>query len=128
MQAVVKIGSSQYLLEPGQEILVDHISRPEKSLVFTEVLLLVDGTTIQVGRPFVENARVTASLLQDFKGEKIRVAKFKAKSRYRKSVGFRPIYTRIKIDSIGTSVEPAVISQTKSVRKPRSHQPVETKA
>jgi large subunit ribosomal protein L21 len=128
MQAVVKIGTSQYLLEPGQEILVDHISRPEKTLVFTEVMLLVDGTNVQVGRPFVENASVTATPLNDFKGEKIRVAKFKAKSRYRKAVGFRPIYTRIKIDRIDTKVPTATTTEVKPVRKPRLRKSVDTKS
>lgn len=47
--------------------------------------------------------KVSAKVLADFKGEKIRVAKFKAKARYRRVIGFRPSLTRIQINSIGDS-------------------------
>jgi large subunit ribosomal protein L21 len=124
MKAVIKIGTSQYLVEPGQELLVDHITGPEKELIFNEVMLFIDGANIQVGKPYVANTRVLVTLLEDKKGEKIRVAKFKAKSRYRKVVGFRAIYSRIKVNSIETTPVSAVISPTKTVRKPRAKKTV----
>ncbi len=102
MQAVVKIGGSQYLVSPGQEILVDHLTSPAKQLTFLEVLLTIDGKDVRVGQPFLPGLAVTATLMANVKGEKIRVAKFKAKSRYRKAVGFRPLYSRIKIESVGS--------------------------
>lgn len=124
MQAVIQIGSTQYFVEPGKELLVDHLSQPDKTLVFDKVLLIIDGDTVQIGQPYVKGTSVTAEPIGDFKGEKIRVAKFKAKSRYRKSVGFRAIYTRIKINSIGAVLETPVKSEAKTVRKVRSKKTV----
>lgn len=80
MQAIVKIGSSQYIVEPGQEILADRGK--------IDAVLFPDG------------AKVTVKDLGKIKGKKIRVAKFKAKSRYRKVRGFKPVYHKIKIEKI----------------------------
>lgn len=124
MQAVIKIGSTQYLVEPGQDVLVDHLTKPEKSLVFSEVLLLIDGNKVQVGKPFIPDARVKATMFGDQKGEKIRVAKFKAKSRYRKAVGFRAVYSRIKIDTIEVSPLSPADAGVKPVKKTRQKKAV----
>ena len=93
MQAIVKIGSSQYLVEPGQKYLVD---RPQVD----QVLLVIDGDKVLVGQPQVTGAEVIIKDLGEVKGDKIRVSKFKAKSRYKKTVGFRPVYHQIEIVEI----------------------------
>lgn len=93
MQAIVKIGSSQYLVEPGQQYIVD---RPQVD----QVLLVIDGDKVVVGQPQVTGAQVTIKDLGEVKGEKIRVSKFKAKSRYKKTVGFRPVYHLVEITKI----------------------------
>mgnify|MGYP001585339891 FL=1 len=90
MQALVKIGTSQYLVQPGQELLVD---RPQVDAV----LLVCDEDKVHVGQPTVEGATVTLKDLGEIKGDKVRTAKFKAKSRYRKVRGFRPTYHRVKV-------------------------------
>lgn len=100
MQAVVKIGSSQYLVQPGQELLIDHQEKTKGNSLFDQVLLVVDEGKIQVGQPYVPGFKITAQVLGESKGKKIRVATYKAKSRYRKVKGFRPQYTRIKIEKI----------------------------
>ncbi len=93
MQAVAKIGKSQYLVEPGQKIQTD-------TAEVAAVLLVVDGDQVLVGQPEVAGAKVTVDDLGLVKGDKIRVFKFKAKSRYRKSQGFRPVYHRLEIKDI----------------------------
>lgn len=98
MHAVVKIGPAQYLVTPGQEILVAG-SGAEPA----QVLLVSDGEKTSVGQPTVAKGKVTTEILGQVKGRKIRVAKYRAKSRYRRVVGFRPLLTRVKIDSISTS-------------------------
>jgi len=99
--AVVKIGGSQYKVAEGDEIAVDKIDGEKgKSLNFEEVLLFVDKKRVTIGQPLVKNAKIKAEIVDQFKGKKIRVATYKAKSRYRRVKGFRPLLTRVKILSI----------------------------
>lgn len=100
MQAVVKIGSSQYLVTPGQELLVDKLPVDTGEVTFDQVLLLIDGDQVQIGQPTLTGAKVTAQIEGQVKDEKIRVFKFKAKSRYSKTTGFRAKLTKIKINKI----------------------------
>ena len=80
MQAIVKIGSSQYIVEPGQEFLADRGK--------IDAVLFPDG------------AKVSIKDLGEVMGRKIRMVKYKAKSRYRKVRGFKPVYHKIKIEKI----------------------------
>lgn len=89
MQAVVKIGSSQYLIQPGLELLVD---KPE----IEEVLLSIGDD----GEVFIKQGKVTIKDLGQEKGDKVRIFKYKAKSRYKKTRGFRPTFHKIKIEKI----------------------------
>lgn len=99
--AVVKIGGNQYRVAEGDELLVDRLDiKEEKDFKIEKVLLTVDGDQVGIGIPLVEDASVLASVVSHAKGEKIRVAKFKAKSRYRKTRGFRAHLTLIKIGKI----------------------------
>jgi len=99
--AVVKIGGLQYKVAEGDEIAVDKIDGEKgKSLTFEEILLFVDEKKVAIGQPLVKNAKIKAEIVDQFKGKKIRVATYKAKSRYRRVKGFRPLLTRVKILSI----------------------------
>jgi len=68
--------------------------------------MLIDGASSLVGQPYLPGVTVTAQVLGDKKGDKLRVSTYKAKSRYRKVTGSRPLHTRIKIEDI-KSVKPA---------------------
>lgn len=95
---VLKINGKQYKAEEGQEILVDKILA-EKPVA--EVLLLVDGEKVEIGKPTLNNSKLKIKVLEkQVKGEKIRVLKYKAKSRYRKRTGFRPVYTKLLLEKI----------------------------
>lgn len=95
--AVIKLAGHQYKVAEGEELLVDHLTDKK---VEPEVLLLVDDGKVKVGQPKVSGAKVSVKLMGEEKGEKIDVYKYKAKSRYRKHTGFRPLYTRLLIEKI----------------------------
>jgi large subunit ribosomal protein L21 len=98
--AIVKIGGSQYKVTEGDELEVDKIEGEKgKTVNLDEVLLLVDEE-IKIGEPLVKGAQIKAKIIEQFKGDKIRVATYKAKSRYRRVKGFRPLLTKIKIEKI----------------------------
>lgn len=98
--AVIKTGGKQYKISVGDIIDVELLSTDDKSILFNEVLLLVDDSTTVIGTPHIKGASVKASLLDNLKGDKIRVMRFKAKSRYRRVKGHRQPFSRIKIDAI----------------------------
>lgn len=98
--AVIQLQGKQYQVSEGDEFIVDRLKSEDKKIEITEVLLLVDGEKRKIGTPLVKGAKVLCELVADQKGEKIRVAKYKSKSRYRKVIGHRQLQTVVKVLSI----------------------------
>ena len=99
--AVILTGSKQYQVQPGQELLVEKLTAaPDQTIEFDQVLLLVTDKGIKIGTPVIIGAEVTAQVIGQEKGHKIRAATYKAKSRYRKVKGHRQNLTRVKILSM----------------------------
>lgn len=118
--AVVKIGGSQYRVAEGEEIEVEKIEGEKgKKLTFEEVLLFVDGERVKIGRPFVKGMKVKAEILDQFKGKKIRVATYKAKSRYRRVKGHRKRLTKLKIEKLQPQKRKAPTAQARRRAKTR---------
>lgn len=121
--AVVKIGGGQYRVQEGDELQVDKLSLKEGAEVeFPEVLLVAEDSQAKIGQPLVANIKVAAKVLTHLKGEKIRISRFRAKARYRKTKGFRASLTKIKIISISAEkTAPAKTRQKKTpVRKTKA--------
>jgi large subunit ribosomal protein L21 len=100
--AVIKTGGKQYLVKEGDEIIVDHLSSKKEEIVELPALAVIDleKEDVEIGNPLLEK-RVKTKVVEDtLKGDKIRVAHFKAKVRYRRVKGFRPTLTKIKIEKI----------------------------
>lgn len=122
MQAVIRISGAQYLVSEGQELTVDRITatQPDSKLRL-EALMAISDSEVQIGQPVLQNIIVQAEKLSEKKGDKIRVFKYKAKSRYRKTTGFRASLTVLKILSITDSTlspkEHSVVTSKKS-KKP----------
>ncbi len=99
--AVIKASGKQYKVTPGLVLEIDKIEGEKgKSISFEEVLLTGDEKEVLVGTPNVKGAQVTAKIVDQIQGDKVRVAKFKAKARYRRVAGFRAKLTKIEITSI----------------------------
>ncbi|MCL5113744.1 MAG: 50S ribosomal protein L21 [Patescibacteria group bacterium] len=100
---VIRSGGKQYKVKEGDTIEVDKIiSEKDKEIVIDDVLLWVSGEKVKIGKPKLPNVKVKAKVLEQKKGEKIKVGKFKSKVRYRRVVGFRPLLTKVKIEEIKT--------------------------
>ncbi len=98
--AIVRSGSKQIRAEEGELITVDLMPKSAGDSVELEVLLLADGNTVKVGTPTVGGASVQATVVEHFRGEKLRIFKYKPKERQRKSGGHRQEYTRLKVEKI----------------------------
>lgn len=96
--AVIRINGKQYKVSQGEEILVNRITEDKLT---SEVLLCVDEDKVSVVAPLLKNVKVTTKILGEEKGEKVKTLKYKAKSRYRRRMGFRPQYSRLLIEKIG---------------------------
>lgn len=97
--AVIRITGKQYRVSEGEEILVDKLADAKK--VNAEVLLFADGEKVEVGTPVLSKVKVQIKVISELeKGNKIDIFKYKAKSRERRHVGFRPQLTRLLIEKI----------------------------
>jgi large subunit ribosomal protein L21 len=99
--AVIAISGSQYKIEENKNITVDNLNLKEGETASTDqVLLTVNDDKVIVGTPTVKGASVEYKVIKNYQGEKLRVFKYKSKSRYRKTTGFRAQLTDIQIIKI----------------------------
>ena len=97
--AVFITGGKQYRVSIGDILNVDKIQGEEnKPFLFEDVLLYVSDAGVKLGKPILPGFKIKAKILKQKKGEKLYVLKFKAKARYRKKTGFRPLLTEILIE------------------------------
>jgi large subunit ribosomal protein L21 len=102
MYAIVEIAGHQYKVQKDQQIFVNRLQDAEGSKVtFDKVLLTDDGKKVTVGAPAVEGVKITASVVQHLKGDKVIVFKKKRRKGYQKKNGFRAYLTELKIEKIG---------------------------
>ncbi len=101
MYAVIRTGGKQYRVAPRDVLRIEKIeAEPASTVTFEEVLLVVDGERLEVGRPLVEGARVRAVVLEQIKGPKIIVFKKKRRKNYRRKKGHRQQLTVVRIEDI----------------------------
>ena len=101
MYAVIATGGKQYRVEQGETIEVEKLGAEAGATIeFAEVLLVADGERIQVGAPHVSGAKVTAQVIDEKKGPKLTIYKYRRRKGYRRKTGHRQTYTRLKITSI----------------------------
>ncbi len=101
MYAIVNSGGKQYKIQQGDVFRVEKIPGEIGSPVsFDKVLMFSDGENVNIGRPVLDNVAVKGHIVEQGKGKKIVVFKYKRRKRYRRKLGHRQQYTEIKIDSI----------------------------
>lgn len=101
--AVIKSGGKQYKVSEGNIIEVDKIKADKGKMSFDKVLLLVSEGSVKIGNPTISGEKINAEIIEEFKGKKVRVSKFKSKVRYRRVTGFRASLSKVKIGKIGKS-------------------------
>ncbi len=103
MFAVIKTGGKQYLVKEGQSFAAEKLpGNAGDAIAFAEVLLVgePDGSGVKVGSPLVSGARVETLLVEQGRGKKVDVIKFKSKVRYRRKYGHRQPFTKVKVEKI----------------------------
>ena len=102
MYAVIRTGAKQYRVQPGDVLEVELLDGEQgKEITLDDVLLVADGDKVQVGKPNVAGARVTAEVVDpDKKGKKVIAFKFRRREHYHRKRGIRPHHTILKIKDI----------------------------
>lgn len=101
--AVIQTGGKQYLVKPGDIIKIEKLAKPEKEggvFYFDKVLLTADGDKIEIGKPFLENARVSAEWQKQGRAKKISILRYHSKTRHRRKKGHRQMFTEVRIKEI----------------------------
>jgi len=101
MYAIVRIAGRQYRAVEGETIDVDRLPFEKGETVsFDDVLLVSDGENVTVGQPIVAGTSVSATVEEQFRGEKLIVFKYRQRTSYRRKRGHRQYHTRIVINKI----------------------------
>ncbi len=101
MYAIVEIAGQQFKVEKDMKIFVNRLDGEEgNSVEFEKVLLIEDGSKINVGTPVVEGAKVSAKILSHLRGDTVIVFKKKRRKTYKKRNGHRQYLTKIQIENI----------------------------
>lgn len=101
MYAIIRSGGKQYRAEVGATVDVDRLpDEVGETLEISDVLLVSDGGDTRIGQPKVDGASVTATVVEQFRGKKIIVYKYRQRTNYRRKQGHRQYYTRLRIEDI----------------------------
>lgn len=103
MYAIVKSGGKQYKVSPGDKLAVEKLDAPVGTEVELCALCVVDGTKVETDPQVAAATVVKATVLEQFKGEKQLVFKFKKRKNYKKLRGHRQQLTRLHIESVGSA-------------------------
>ena len=99
MFAIVEVGGKQYRVEEGREIVVDRLDAAEGATVDLHPLLISDGGDLRMAGEG-KKIKVTAKVVEHFRGPKITISRFKPKRGWRKKTGFRSSLTRLEVKKV----------------------------
>ncbi len=101
MYAIIETGGKQYRVEKNDVIDIELVDTAQDGKIeFAQVLFLNDGASLKIGAPYLAQSKVKAELVAEVKGPKVVAFKYKKRKGYRRKVGHRQRYSRIKITDI----------------------------
>lgn len=99
--AIIKTGGKQYRVSVGDMVDVEKLAvEPGSEIELGDVVAVSKDGKVSLGQPVVEGAKVIAQVHEHNKDKKIRVFKYKRKTRYRKTTGHRQLHTRLQVVEI----------------------------
>ena len=101
MYAVIETGGKQHKVTEGEILRVEKIdAEVGTEITFDKVMMVKKDDTVMIGKPYVDNASVTAEIVEQGKHKKIIVFKYKRKKNYQRKKGHRQQYTALRIKAI----------------------------
>jgi large subunit ribosomal protein L21 len=129
MYAVIKTGGKQYRVREGDTLRVEKLTAEAGAQVqFDQVLMVGEGDEVKVGTPYVSGTQVSATVVGQGRGDKIKVVKFKRRKNYLRQNGHRQAFTEVEITKIGgggkaaakAEAKPAADTKPKAEEKPKA--------
>ena len=103
MYAIIEACGRQYKVQEGEAVYFEKLDTEEgKKVSFDKVVLVSNEGKVQVGNPYVANAKVEGKVISNGRGKKVLVFKYKPKKNERKTRGHRWCYTKVQIEKITT--------------------------
>ena len=117
MYAVIQTGGKQYRVSKGDILRVEKIDSEEgASIKLDKVLMVADGDDVKVGTPYVEGGKVTATVVEHGRGDKVKILKFKRRKHHMKRMGHRQDFTKIEITGIAASAPKKKATKAKAAK------------
>lgn len=101
MYAVIQTGGKQYRVEEGATLKIEKLdAQSGESVEFDKVLMVQSDGAVQVGKPFLEGGKVTATVTSQGRHKKVKIIKFKRRKHHMKQMGHRQYFTEVQITGI----------------------------
>lgn len=101
MYAIVATGGKQYRVKEGEKLRIEKLSAEAGDTVeLDKVLMVGEGEDVKIGAPYLEGAKVTATVAANGRGDKVKIVKFRRRKHHRKQMGHRQAFTEIEITGI----------------------------
>ncbi len=101
MYAVISTGGKQYKLAQGDVCRIEKLNAEEGATVeIDKVLMIADGDNINIGTPYVDGGKVTATVKSHGRAKKVEIMKFRRRKHHQKKTGHRQYYTEIEVTAI----------------------------
>jgi large subunit ribosomal protein L21 len=100
MYAIIETGGKQVKVEVGQEIYIEKLEVEAEDTYTFDKVLMIGGDKTKIGKPYVKNATVTATVVKNGRGPKIVIYKYEPKKHYHRKNGHRQSYTKLAITDI----------------------------
>ncbi|MDD3448867.1 MAG: 50S ribosomal protein L21 [Gammaproteobacteria bacterium] len=101
MYAVIMSGGKQYRVSEGDTLRVEKLdAEAGASLDFDKVLMVADGETVNIGAPYLDGGKVSATVKAHGRADKVHIVKFRRRKHYRKQMGHRQWFTEVEITGI----------------------------
>ncbi|HSQ63367.1 MAG TPA: 50S ribosomal protein L21 [Polyangiaceae bacterium] len=100
MYAVIKTGGKQYRVAKGDKIFIEKLPGNVGDAVSFDQVLLIGGETLKLGKPLVAGAKVEAKILEQDRGKKVIIFKFRRRKNYHRKTGHRQPFTALEITNV----------------------------
>ena len=101
MYAVIESGGKQHRVMEGEILQLEKLKADAgDEVIFDRILMVGEGKSVKIGTPFVEGGQVTAEVLKQGRGSKIKIVKFSRRKHFQKTQGHRQSFTEVKITGI----------------------------
>lgn len=122
MYAVIKTGGKQYRVREGDTLRVEKLAAEAGAKIqFDQVLMVGEGDKVKIGAPYLAGSQVSATVIGQGRGAKIKIVKFKRRKNYLRQNGHRQAFTEVEITKIGGAPRAAAPQpEAKSTPEPKA--------